>query len=208
MTSVQCLTHPLAKEKVGRLRDRNTSTAEFRRLVYELSLLLTVFCTEDLHTSSSSVETPITTTTADFVSDNIVLAPVLRAGLGMVDGMLQLIPDAKVGHIGFYRDEQTLLPVEYYVNLPSVEQSVVFVLDPMLATGGTATAALSLLKSRGVSKLRLVSLIAAPEGIRKVQVDHPDVAIFTAAIDESLNEKGYIVPGLGDAGDRIFGTHK
>lgn len=208
MTSVQCLTHPLAKDKVGRLRDRKTSTSEFRRLVHELSLLLTVFCTEDLHTTSSTVETPIATSTVQYVADNIVLAPVLRAGLGMVDGMLQLLPDAKVGHIGFYRDEQTLLPVEYYVNLPSVEQSIVFVLDPMLATGGTATAALSLLKSRSVSKLRLISLIAAPECIRKVQEDHPDVPIYTAAIDDALNEKGYIIPGLGDAGDRIFGTHE
>ena len=206
MNLVRCLSHPLAKDKIGRLRDQRTTTQEFRRLVYELSLLLSMMCTDDLPTVPYEVDTPITRTTVSRRENTVVLAPVLRAGLGMVDGMLQLLPEAKIGHIGFYRDEKTLMPVEYYVNLPSLEKSVVFVLDPMLATGGTATAALTLLKQRGVSQPRLVSLIAAPEGIARVKQDHPDVVIYTAAVDDGLNEKGYIVPGLGDAGDRIFGT--
>ncbi len=206
MNYVQILSHPLVEDKMGRLRDHVTQTSDFRRLVEELTLFLCMEATTDLALEEKTVATPVATTIAKQIAPEIVLAPVLRAGLGMVEGMLRLVPSAKVGHIGFYRDEKTLMPVEYYVNLPTVQRGIVFLLDPMLATGGTAVAAISLLKQRGIADIRLLCLVAAPQGIQKVHAQHPDVKIFATALDEGLNDNGYIVPGLGDAGDRIFGT--
>lgn len=189
------------------LRERTTDVPTFRRLVYELAIFLAIDCTRDLLTRAHAIETPVATASVARLADTVTLVPILRAGLGMVEGMLQWIPSARVGHLGMYRNEETLKPVEYYANTPKdLERDVVIVLDPMLATGGSASAALAILKQRGARRLKLVSLIAAPEGIARVQAAHPDVALYTAAIDERLNEKGYIVPGLGDAGDRIFGT--
>lgn len=207
MISIRCITHPLALDKLGRLRDRTTDVPTFRRLVHELSVFLAMECTADVTTGTRVVETPVTATTVTQVTQSIVLIPILRAGLGMVDGMLQIVPTAKVGHIGLYRDPETLSPVEYYVNTPDdLASQVVILLDPMLATGGSAAAAISLLKARGATQVKLVSLIAAPEGIARVREEHPDVQVYAVAVDEKLNDHGYIVPGLGDAGDRIFGT--
>ena len=207
MNSIRCLEHPLAADKLAQLRERTTDVPTFRRLVYELAIFLAIDCTQDLLTAPRVIETPVATWETVSLADTVTLVPILRAGLGMVDGMLQWIPSARVGHLGMYRNEETLQPVEYYANTPKdLERDVVIVLDPMLATGGSASAALSILKKRGARRLKLVSLIAAPEGIASVQKAHPDVALYTAAIDQQLNEKGYIVPGLGDAGDRIFGT--
>ncbi len=207
LISIRCLEHPLAADKLAQLRERTTDVPTFRRLVYELAIFLAIDCTQDLMTAPAAIETPVATTEVKRLSDTVTLVPILRAGLGMVEGVLQWIPSARVGHLGMYRNEETLKPVEYYANTPKdLDQDVVIVLDPMLATGGSATAALTVLKRRGAKRLKLVSLIAAPEGIAKVNEEHPDVALYTAAVDDHLNEKGYIVPGLGDAGDRIFGT--
>ena len=207
MTSIRCSTHPLALDKLGRLRERSTDVETFRRLVHELSFFLGVECTGDLTWTDRMIETPLAATAVARLTESVVLVPVLRAGLGMLDGMLQLISNASVGHIGLFRDPVTLSPVEYYVNTPpQLADCVVIVLDPMLATGGSAVAAISALKERGAAHLKLVSIIAAPEGVRKVQTVHPDVQMYAVALDEGLNDHGYIVPGLGDAGDRIFGT--
>lgn len=207
MTAIE-VRHPLVQHKLGLLRDASLSTKSFRELVTELGTLLAYEATADLET-----ETATTTGWAGPVQvrriagAKITLVPILRAGLGMVDGIMQLIPNAKVGHIGLYRDPDTLQPVEYYCKLPAdSEHRLLVVLDPMLATGGSASAAITFIKQRGSTNIKLVNLIAAPEGIERVQQDHPDVDIYVAALDEKLNDHGYIIPGLGDAGDRLYGT--
>jgi uracil phosphoribosyltransferase len=199
--------HPLVAHKLSHLRDRNTEPKKFRELVREIAALLAYEATTDLATAIRSVETPLTPTTGLVLTEKIGLVPILRAGLGMVEGVWELMPQAEVWHIGLYRDEQTLKPVEYYNKLP-VEPtvSVCLILDPMLATGGSACATVDVLKRWGVKKIKFVGLIGAPEGIARLQKEHPDVPIYLAAVDEHLNEYGYIVPGLGDAGDRQFGT--
>lgn len=205
---VAIFNHPLVQHKVGIIRDKDTNVKEFRALVQEIAGLMVYEITRNLPLEEIEVETPVARTKAQTLAGKtIAIVPVLRAGLGMVDGILQLIPNAKVGHIGLYRDPDTLVPVEYYCKLPQdVEERDVFVLDPMLATGGSASAAISLIKERGGKKVSLVCLIAAPEGIERVHKEHPDVDVFIASLDSHLNDHGYIVPGLGDAGDRLFGT--
>lgn len=200
--------HPLVQHKVGIIRDKNTSVKAFRELLQEISGLMVYEITRNLPLTDVEVETPVAKSIERTIEGKkLALVPVLRAGLGMVDGILNVIPNAKVGHIGLYRDPETLNPIEYYCKLPNdINERDIFVLDPMLATGGSSSAAISLIKKRGGTKISLVCLIAAPEGIKRVCADHPDVEIFTAALDSHLNEHGYIVPGLGDAGDRIFGT--
>lgn len=205
--NVKIISHPLVQQKLTYLRDKNTSTREFRKLLSEITALMLFEITEDLLTKEVEIETPLEKTSSKVLKDHVVLVPVLRAGLGMLDGALDLIPNAKVGHIGLYRDEKTLQPVEYYAKFPPVmPEAIVIMLDPMLATGGSSSAAISLLKKRGAKKLKCLSLVSAPEGILRMQKDHPDVMIYTASVDRKLNENGYIVPGLGDAGDRLYGT--
>ncbi|HYE82804.1 MAG TPA: uracil phosphoribosyltransferase [Clostridia bacterium] len=206
--NVTVMEHPLILHKLTILRDKSTGVKEFRELVEELSLLMGYEVTRNLMVEDTEVETPICRTKSKVISGKkLGIIPILRAGLGMVDGMLRLIPAAKVGHIGLYRDPETLKPVEYYCKLPSdVAERDLIVLDPMLATGGSAAAAISFLKEKGAKSIKLVNLIAAPEGIKTVVEAHPDVEIYVAAVDEKLNDHGYIVPGLGDAGDRLFGT--
>ena len=208
MAHVKIIDHPLIQHKLSLIRNKSTGSKEFRELVEELALLMGYEVTHDLPLEEVEIETPVGPTTAKVISGKkVAIVPILRAGLGMVDGMLKLIPAAKVGHIGLYRDPDTLEPVEYYCKLPvDVEERELIVVDPMLATGGSASAAITFLKKRGVRNVKLVCLVAAPEGIERVQKDHSDVDIFVAAVDECLNEQGYIVPGLGDAGDRLFGT--
>ena len=200
--------HPLIKHKLSILRMKQTGTKQFKEIVTELSMLMGYEVTRDLQLEEMTIETPICKTTGySLAGKKIALVPILRAGLGMVDGMLSLLPAAKVGHIGLYRDPKTYEPVEYYCKLPSdIEKREVIVLDPMLATGGSATAAIDFLKKRGAKHIKLVNIIAAPEGVEYVKTHHPDVDIFVASVDEKLNEHKYIVPGLGDAGDRLFGT--
>lgn len=200
--------HPLIKHKLSILRMKQTGTKQFKEIVTELSMLMGYEVTRDLGLEEMTIETPICKTTGySLAGKKIALVPILRAGLGMVDGMLSLLPAAKVGHIGLYRDPETYEPVEYYCKLPSdIEKREVIVLDPMLATGGSATAAIDFLKKRGAKHIKLVNIIAAPEGVEYVKTHHPDVDIFVASVDEKLNEHKYIVPGLGDAGDRLFGT--
>lgn len=200
--------HPLIQHKVTRMRDVNTPTKEFRELTNEVSLLMAYEVTRDLPLSDVEVETPIQKGVFKEVSGKkLALVPILRAGLGMVDGMLSIIPSAKVGHIGLYRDPETVEPVEYYCKLPDDSASrTVILLDPMLATGGSASAAISFLKERGINDIKFCCIIAAPEGIEELHRQHPDVNIYCAAEDEGLNEHFYIYPGLGDAGDRLFGT--
>lgn len=200
--------HPLIQHKLGMIRDKNTSVKVFRELVQEIAGLMVYEATRYFPLESVEVETPITRTTAFSLSGKkVAIVPILRAGLGMVDGILQLIPNAKVGHIGLYRDPETLEPIEYYCKLPGdIRERDIIIVDPMLATGGSASAAIELVKKKGGIKISLLSLIAAPEGVEKVHGGHPDVDIFAAALDSHLNEHGYIVPGLGDAGDRLFGT--
>lgn len=208
MSNVHVLDHPLISDKLTRMRRRHTSSQDFRQLLREISILMGYEVTRDFDTVPTSVETPICMGTFPMLKNNfITIVPILRAGLGMVDGLLDLMPFARVGHIGLYRDEETHQPVEYYYKMPEgVEKSTVIVVDPMLATGGSAADAASSLKARGCTNIRLVNLVAAPEGIKLMQEHHPDVDIYVAAVDEKLNKQAYIVPGLGDAGDRIFGT--
>ncbi len=208
MGNVYTFDHPLIQHKLSLMRDKTTGAKEFRELLEEISMLMVYEVTRDLPTEEVDVETPICTTKTRVLSGKkIGIVPILRAGLGMVDGVAELIPAARIGHIGLYRDPNTLQPVEYYCKLPAdSENRMLLVLDPMLATGGSASAAISFIKQRNCKNIRLVNLIAAPEGIERVQRDHPDVNIYVAACDERLNEHGYIVPGLGDAGDRLFGT--
>lgn len=199
--------HPLVAHKLTKLRDRSTNPKKFRELIREISALLAYEATLDLKVSTIAVDTPLTRTEGSTLVQKIGLVPILRAGLGMVEGVWDLMPSAEVWHIGLYRDEQTLKPVEYYNKLPiEPTVSVCLVLDPMLATGGSATATVNVLKRWGVHKIKFVALIAAPEGIQRMHQDHPDVPIHLASVDEKLNEHAYIVPGLGDAGDRQFGT--
>ncbi len=202
------LDHPLVQHKVSHLRDRNTGTKEFKELVSEIATLLCYEATRDLPTEEVEIETPVAIAKTRVLSGRkLALVPILRAGLGMVDGMLSLLPAAKVGHIGLYRNEETLEPVEYYCKLPSdIAERDVMVLDPMLATGGSAVDAITQIKKRGAKSIKFLAIIAAPEGLERLHTTHPDVDIYVAALDEKLNENGYIIPGLGDAGDRIFGT--
>jgi len=208
MAKLQVLDHPLIQHKLSLIRDEKTGSKEFRELVEEVAMLMAYEVTRDFPLQEIEVKTPVAYAKSKVLSGRKVgLVPILRAGLGMVDGMLRLIPAAKVGHVGLYRDPETLLPVEYYCKLPSdIAERDLIVIDPMLATGGSATAAIMFLKDRGAKNIKLMCLIAAPEGILAVQTAHPDVDIFVAAVDECLNDHGYIIPGLGDAGDRLFGT--
>jgi len=208
MGKLYVLDHPLIQHKLTFIRDENTGTKQFRELVNEVALLMGFEITRNMQTKEIDVKTPITTCKAKVLSGKkIGLIPILRAGLGMVDGMLQLVPAAKVGHVGLYRDPKTFQPVEYYVKLPTdISERELIVLDPMLATGGSASDAITSLKKHGGKSINLMCLVAAPEGVELIQKNHPDVDIYIGALDEGLNEKGYIVPGLGDAGDRLFGT--
>ncbi|MGG0185036.1 uracil phosphoribosyltransferase [Bacillus rhizoplanae] len=200
--------HPLIQHKITYIRDKNTGTKEFRELVDEVASLMAFEITRDLPLEEIEIETPVSKAKTKVIAGKkLGLIPILRAGLGMVDGILKLIPAAKVGHIGLYRDPETLQPVEYYVKLPTdVEERDFIVLDPMLATGGSASEAITSLKKRGAKHIKLMCIVGAPEGVKVIQEDHPDVDIYVAALDEKLNEHGYVVPGLGDAGDRLFGT--
>jgi uracil phosphoribosyltransferase len=200
--------HPLVQHKLGLLRDTSTPTQMFRQVVDEVTLLLTYEATKDLATEEVEIETPLERTTVERISGKkVAVCPILRAGVGMLDGVLALIAGARVGFIGLYRDEETLEPVEYYVKLPTdIADRDVFILDPMLATGNSTAAAVTTVKNAGAQSVRLIAVIAAPEGIERLHSDHPDVAIVVAAVDRGLNERGFIVPGLGDAGDRLFGT--
>jgi len=208
MSKVVVIDHPLIQHKLTLIRDKNTGSKDFRELLTEVSMLMGYEITRDLPLTDVEVETPICVMKSKTIAGKkLGIVPILRAGLGMVDGMLRLIPAAKVGHVGLYRDPETLEPVEYYCKLPSdVEERDLIVLDPMLATGGSASAAIGFLKDKGATNIKLVCLISSPEGIEVVQKSHPDVDIYVAAIDEMLNDHAYIVPGLGDAGDRLFGT--
>lgn len=208
MSTVTVLEHPLIKHKLSIIRDVNTGTNEFRKVVTEISQLMCYEVCRDLELEEFELDTPLEKTTGYRLSGKkLGLVPILRAGLGMVDGMLSLIPSAKVGHIGMYRDHDTLKPVPYYAKLPAdVEERDIFVLDPMLATGGSSIDAIDELKRLGCKSIRLINLVAAPEGVKAVQEAHPDVDIYVAALDRELNETAYILPGLGDAGDRLFGT--
>ena len=199
--------HPLIQHKVTLMRKKETGSKDFRNLLEEITMLMGYEITRDLPLEDVEIETPVAKMIDKQISGKkLGIVPVLRAGLGMVQGMLNLIPTAKVGHIGLYRDPQTLEPVEYYCKLPDVEDRDFIIVDPMLATGGSASAAITLLKEKGIKNIKLMCLVAAPQGVQKVNADHPDVRIYVAALDDKLNDKGYIVPGLGDAGDRIFGT--
>lgn len=208
MSKVTQIAHPLILHKLALIRDKNTGSKDFRELVEEVSMLMAYEVTRDLQMEEVEIETPICKTKCKMLSGKkLAIVPILRAGLGMVDGMLKLIPAAKVGHIGLYRDEETLQPVEYFCKMPQdIAERDIMVVDPMLATGGSAADAITILKKRGAKNLRLVCLISSPEGVKTVMNAHPDVDIYLGSIDEKLNEKGYIVPGLGDAGDRLFGT--
>lgn len=208
MGKVFVLDHPLIQHKLTYIRKKDTGTKEFRELVDEVAGLMAFEITRDLPLEDITVQTPVTEAKTKTLSGKkIGLIPILRAGLGMVDGILRLIPAAKVGHVGLYRDPETLKPVEYYIKLPSdINERELIVIDPMLATGGSANDAIHSLKKRGATNIKLMCLIAAPEGVELVKEEHPDVDIYLAALDEKLDEKGYIIPGLGDAGDRLFGT--
>lgn len=204
---VHVMEHPLIQHKISMLRDKNTTVKDFRELVYEIALLMGYEATRDLTLIEHPVETPITTTMGKFIDKQVAVVPILRAGLGMVDAIVSILPAAKIGHIGLYRDHETHQPVEYYCKLPKdVEDRQVIVTDPMLATGGSAAAAIDFIKQRGAKRIKLMCIIAAPEGVEAIVQAHPDVEIYIGALDEKLNENKYIVPGLGDAGDRLFGT--
>ncbi|HGC9539984.1 TPA: uracil phosphoribosyltransferase [Streptococcus agalactiae] len=208
MGKFQVISHPLIQHKLSILRRTTTSTKDFRELVDEIAMLMGYEVSRDLPLEDVEIQTPVATTVQkQLAGKKLAIVPILRAGIGMVDGFLSLVPAAKVGHIGMYRDEETFQPVEYLVKLPEdIEQRQIFVVDPMLATGGSAILAVDSLKKRGAASIKFVCLVAAPEGVAALQEAHPDVDIYTAALDEKLNEHGYIVPGLGDAGDRLFGT--
>ena len=208
MSKVYVFDHPLIQHKLTYIRDKNTGTKEFRELVDEVATLMAFEITRELPLEEIDIETPVTTAKTKVLSGKkIAIVPILRAGIGMVDGVLKLIPAAKVGHIGLYRDPETLKPVEYYAKLPAdVEERDFIIVDPMLATGGSAVEAINSLKKRGAKNIKFMCLIAAPEGVKAIQDQHDDVDIYIAALDEKLNDHGYIVPGLGDAGDRLFGT--
>ncbi|AUD62375.1 uracil phosphoribosyltransferase [Tenericutes bacterium MO-XQ] len=207
MSKLVVLNHPLIDHKMARIRDKNTGTKEFRESVSEVGGLITYEITRDFQTVEKKIETPICEMTAKELEKQIVIVPILRAGLGMVEGIHNIIPTAKIGHIGLYRDEESLEPQVYYAKFPEViKDSVVLVVDPMLATGGSASKAIEIIKKTGATDIRYVGLVGCPEGVKRIQEDHPDVAIYLAAMDSHLNEVGYIVPGLGDCGDRLFGT--
>ncbi|AVR00582.1 uracil phosphoribosyltransferase [Oceanobacillus sp. M65] len=208
MGNVFVLDHPLIQHKLTYIRNKDTGTKEFRELVDEVAMLMAFEITRNLPLQDKTIHTPVVEAQAKVLSGKkIGLIPILRAGLGMVDGVLKLIPAAKVGHVGLYRDPETFQPVEYYIKLPSdINERELIVIDPMLATGGSANDAIHSLKKRGAENIRLMCLIAAPEGVEMIKEEHPDVDIYLGALDEKLDEKGYIVPGLGDAGDRLFGT--
>lgn len=208
MEIVHVLDHPLLQHKLSVLRDKNTGDKDFREIVSEIAVLMCYEATRDLPLQEVEIETPVAKTTArQIAGKKMAIVPILRAGLGMVEGILTLVPLAKVGHVGLFRDPETLEPVKYYCKMPSdIAERDVIILDPMLATGGSASAAITFVKEYGVKNIKLMNILAAPEGIDRVRRDHPDVEIYVAAVDEKLNEHGYIVPGLGDAGDRIFGT--
>lgn len=199
--------HPLVQNKMAMLRNKNTCTKEFKEIISEVAMLLCYEATRNIELVPSKVETPIASADVNIINRGFAIVPILRAGMGMLDGLLTLMPTAKVGFIGLYRDPETLEPVEYYCKLPKeIADMEVFVTDPMLATGGTAVAGIDFVKAKGAKKITFLCILAAPEGVKKLQEAHPDVDIYAAAYDERLNEHGYIVPGLGDAGDRIFGT--
>ena len=208
MGVVKLLDHPLIQHKLTYIRDKRTGTKAFRELVDEVATLMAFEITRDLPLEEITIQTPVAEAqTYQISGKKLGIIPILRAGIGMVDGILKLIPAAKVGHIGLYRDPNTLEPVEYYSKMPSdINERELIVVDPMLATGGSASAALSMLQKKGAVNIKLMCLIAAPEGVKRIQEDHPNIDIYLAALDERLNEKGYIIPGLGDAGDRLFGT--
>ncbi len=208
MGKITIIDHILVNHKIAILRDEATKTKQFRELIEEIATLIAYEALKDLPTREVEVKTPLEVTSQTMVVENsVAIIPILRAGLGMVNGVLTLLPTAKVGHIGLYRDEETLQPKEYYCKLPDgIENKVAILLDPMLATGGSASAAVGFLKARGVKKIKLMSVLGVPEGIDRVHREHPDVDIYVAKVDRCLNEKGYILPGLGDAGDRLFGT--
>lgn len=207
MSKVNVLKHPLIDHKMSQVRDKNTNTKAFRETVSEIGALITYEITRDFKTTPKTIETPMAMMTAYELEKPVVIVPILRAGLGMVDGIHNIIPNAKIGHIGLYRDEDTLQPKAYYQKFPkTITESVVLVVDPMLATGGSASYAIDVLKKIGVQDIRYVGLVGCPEGIQRLQQDHPDVNIYLAALDEKLDNNGYIVPGLGDCGDRLFGT--
>ena len=208
MSKVVVMDHPLIQHKIGIMRDKNTSTKEFRALVAEVAMLVYYEASRNLELADKVIETPLVTTTVkEIAGKKLCVVPILRAGLHMADGILTLTPNAKVGHIGLYRNEETLEPVEYFCKLPSdIAEREVFLVDPMLATGGSAIAAIDLLKKRNIQKIRFLCLIASPEGVKALTEAHPDIDLYIGALDERLNENGYILPGLGDAGDRIYGT--
>lgn len=209
MSKLTVFEHPLIQHKLTIIRNKEIGTKEFRELVDEISSLMAYEVTRDLPMTEIDVETPVAwTTQKTLAGKKLAIVPILRAGLGMVDGIMKLIPAARIGHIGMYRDEETLEPVEYFLKLPEdIDQREVLMVDPMLATGGSADMAIDALKKRGAKKIKLITVVAAPEGVAAVQKAHPDVDIYTAGLDDGLNEAGYIVPGLGDAGDRLYGTH-
>ena len=208
MSKVTIMEHPLIKHKIGIIRRKETGSKDFRQMISEIAMLMCYEATRDLKLQDVDIETPICKTTVkELEGKKLAVVPILRAGLGLVDGMLTMIPAAKVGHIGLDRNEETLEPVEYYCKLPKdCSEREIFVVDPMLATGGSSVAAIQMLKERGCKNIKFMCIIAAPEGVERMQKEHPDVDIYVGALDEKLNENGYIIPGLGDAGDRIFGT--
>ncbi len=208
MVKVNILDHPLIQHKLTQIRQKDTPTTQFRQMINEIGGLMVYEITRDLPLEQIEIETPVAKTKANVIAGKkMVVVPILRAGLGMVDGILKMIPSARIGHIGIFRDEETLQPVEYFAKFPDeLDQRDIFIVDPMLATGGSAIAAINAIKQRGAKNIKLVCLVGAPEGVKAVNEAHPDVTIYLASLDEKLNEKGYIVPGLGDAGDRIFGT--
>ncbi|APS42631.1 MAG TPA: uracil phosphoribosyltransferase [Weissella thailandensis] len=209
MSKLTVFDHPLIQHKLTIIRNKDVGTKEFREIVDEIASLMAYEVTRDLPVEDVVIETPVATTTQKTLAGKkLAIVPILRAGLGMVDGIMKLIPAARIGHIGMYRDEESLEPVEYFVKLPEdIDQREVLVVDPMLATGGSAVMAIDALKKRGATRIKLITLVSAPIGVETVQKTHPDVDIYTAGLDEKLNEHGYIIPGLGDAGDRLFGTH-